>query len=167
MLHEQREKFAEVLDAPHNLLSFVSLNNTGFMWDIATDIKMSVEKLGEIYHRIDEFEKLSINLDGKISRVEAEKTQAEAVQHLMNFELTKITTQLEKLRKEVAKLELDCERSLKNYQNWYKLYNEISRGQRSIILLKEIEENTSNKNKRYLREMGFSQDDRVKYRHQQ
>lgn len=124
---------------------------------------MSLKKLEDIYNNIDSLEKLSISLDGKIRRTESEKAEEEAVQHLMKFELTKITNHLEKLRREVAKLDLDYSRSVATYQNCHKLYNEFARGQRSITILKEIEERSKSRYQRNLRRMGFTQDERDEF----
>lgn len=122
---------------------------------------MSLEKLAEIYDRIDNFEKLSISLDGKISRTEDEKATEEAIQHLMKYELTKITNYLENLRKKVAQLELDYSRSTEVYQNSLKLYHEFVRSQRSITMLREFEESSKHMAQQNPhRKMFSSQDDR-------
>jgi len=71
--------------------------------------KMSIEKLEEIYHILEDYDKLNNDLCFKIARAKEEKSKEERLQYMLKLELSQMRSNTELAKREVARLESEEE----------------------------------------------------------
>lgn len=71
---------------------------------------MSLQKLEENYHLIEDFERLNSNLAAKVEQAKEARCKQESMKYLINFELSRVRFIIEQTKQEVSKLETERER---------------------------------------------------------